>query len=69
VTLGGRELGNLDLAVRGRRVGGKREGESDGGDLRDGQRGSWIGEISGRLGDGMERFRAEQIRRKIVQGR
>lgn len=55
----------MDLAVRGRRAGGKREGESDGG---------WAerkldGEISGRLRDGLERCRAEQIRRKIVQGR
>jgi hypothetical protein len=31
--------------------------------------GSWIWEISGRLADGLKRVRAEQIRRKIVQGR
>lgn len=53
---------NLELGYEGG-VLGRGEGESDEG------KGSWILEISGRLGDGLKRFRAEQIRRKIVQGR
>jgi len=45
---------------------GRGEGESDSGR---GEGGGRDREISGRLGDGLKRFRAEQIRRKIVQGR
>jgi len=70
--MGGRELEMWNLAVQGGSWGG-RKGESDEGERRRGSggelRGRLVWEMCGRFGDDLKRFRAEQIRRKIVQGR